>query len=344
VDLKITVKCELEGADKSYELTFREPEITIGSDDTNMVPIPDPQVSDWHARIEGRGEDIYFVDLGSTSGSVVDGRRVEPTGEAKLSPSSEIRISSYLLALSPPDRKEMDDTTSEKTSMVAMDMVKAILGSLSSDEEKPPVLEVLNDNEQGAKLTLGEEREYTLGREKSCDLVLKHWSISRRHAMVRRSGSGTTLMDLKSKNGVLLNGDRVTEPARMKSGDVISVGHTEVRFSVPGTGLTTSGVSIPAISDAATPSPEKSAPRAAARTPAKKESAPPSREEPARERVPDGTPEPPRETAPPARHQPSAERTLERETSFADYIPIILGIILLLAAAGVAVYLFVLKK
>jgi pSer/pThr/pTyr-binding forkhead associated (FHA) protein len=329
LDLKITVRCELEGAEKSYELEFSESEITIGSDPSNMVQIPDPQVSDWHARIENRGTDLYLVDLGSSSGTIVDGKNVAPTEEAKLTDSSEIRIADYHLRLSPPGH-ELNETTSEKTSMVAMDMVKAILGSVTDGEEEPPVFEVLNDAEAGTKLTLSEEREYRIGREKTCDLVLKHWSISRKHALLRRSGSEVSLMDLGSKNGVLLNGTRLEGSRRVSDGDVISVGHTEIRARIAGGLLSITGApSESGVSGSPRP-PESSAPRAESRseTPPRRAAETPRR------------PEPPRAEAPPPR---PPERRLERETSLADYVPIILGILLLLAAVGVAVYLFVLK-
>ena len=91
-----------------------------------------------------------------------------------------------------------------------MKMVKEVLGTLTGGDDDPPYLEVVNDDDEGARLDLAEDdTEYRIGREKVCDLILSHWSISRKHAMVRRKGSDVTLMDLGSKNGVLLNDDRL---------------------------------------------------------------------------------------------------------------------------------------
>jgi hypothetical protein len=74
-----------------------------------------------------------------------------------------------------------------------------------------------------------ENRVTVIGRSSECDITLADSNVSRRHAEIRRIGDGYSLVDLGSTNGTEVNGQRIQETALM-SGDVISVGTTEITF------------------------------------------------------------------------------------------------------------------
>ncbi|MGO9079314.1 MAG: FHA domain-containing protein [Streptosporangiaceae bacterium] len=73
-------------------------------------------------------------------------------------------------------------------------------------------------------LPAGPQSFFTIGREPGCDLRLADAGVSRRHAVLRRSGDGWLLSDLGSLNGTWLNGWRVTEPAPVQPGDRVCLG------------------------------------------------------------------------------------------------------------------------
>ena len=52
-------------------------------------------------------------------------------------------------ARSPDYDLKLDDTATEKTAMVAMKMVKEVLGTLTGGDDDPPYLEVVNDDDEG---------------------------------------------------------------------------------------------------------------------------------------------------------------------------------------------------
>jgi pSer/pThr/pTyr-binding forkhead associated (FHA) protein len=54
-------------------------------------------------------------------------------------------------------------------------------------------------------------------------------NASRRHAELRQEGSAYWLIDLDSTNGSNVNGRRVAR-AKLESGDVITIGSTELLF------------------------------------------------------------------------------------------------------------------
>ena len=68
-----------------------------------------------------------------------------------------------------------------------------------------------------------------IGRSLSADVVLEHSSVSRRHAMIVRRGERSVLLDDRSMNGVLVNGERASEVA-LDHGDEISLGRVVLRF------------------------------------------------------------------------------------------------------------------
>jgi hypothetical protein len=63
----------------------------------------------------------------------------------------------------------------------------------------------------------------TIGRSDDNDIVVTGGHVSRHHAEVRWDGARYVLNDLQSKNGVLLNGRRVTVPEPLQHDDVITL-------------------------------------------------------------------------------------------------------------------------
>lgn len=82
------------------------------------------------------------------------------------------------------------------------------------------------------------EREVViLGREIGADVRVNDQKVSRRHAMIVTSTNGSTgettytLRDFGSRNGTLLNGERISEEV-LQNGDKISIGEQILRFDL----------------------------------------------------------------------------------------------------------------
>jgi pSer/pThr/pTyr-binding forkhead associated (FHA) protein len=68
-----------------------------------------------------------------------------------------------------------------------------------------------------------------LGRSPSADIVLDHVTVSRRHAVLADEDGSTVLLDDRSRNGVLLNGERVGR-AVLRDGDLVHLGEVAMRY------------------------------------------------------------------------------------------------------------------
>jgi len=89
------------------------------------------------------------------------------------------------------------------------------------------LVEVCNGPQQGQRFEL--LADDVLGRVRSCAVVVKHASISRRHARIERAEDGWFLVDLESVNGIRAGGRRV-ERAPLLEGEEVALG--EVRLLV----------------------------------------------------------------------------------------------------------------
>lgn len=108
-----------------------------------------------------------------------------------------------------------------------------------------------------------------LGRGVDMDILLNNASISRRHAQIRRLIDGCLVEDIGSRNGVFVNGTRVTEQS-LADGDHVGLG--EMKFIFHRVGRTAdaapyraSGPATPVVTSAAGPANIQEAP--SARTP-----------------------------------------------------------------------------
>jgi hypothetical protein len=72
----------------------------------------------------------------------------------------------------------------------------------------------------------------TLGRSRSCDVVLEDPNVSRQHAELRPRGGSWVLTDLGSTNGSRLNGHPVERSEVVRPGDEIELGATVLRFEL----------------------------------------------------------------------------------------------------------------
>jgi len=70
----------------------------------------------------------------------------------------------------------------------------------------------------------------TFGRTEGNTIVLPTPKVSRRHAMIHEQDGEFWVVDLGSTNGVQVNGERVTHPVQLRSGDQIEMPGTSFTF------------------------------------------------------------------------------------------------------------------
>ncbi|HEY6003113.1 MAG TPA: FHA domain-containing protein, partial [Anaeromyxobacter sp.] len=80
------------------QFAFLKSPVRIGRSELNDLPLPQGFVSQWHAVIQFDENEIRYVDLGSTNGSIVEGARVGKNVVVTLQPGMQVTIGALKLA------------------------------------------------------------------------------------------------------------------------------------------------------------------------------------------------------------------------------------------------------
>jgi phosphoserine phosphatase RsbU/P len=92
--------------------------------------------------------------------------------------------------------------------------------------------EILIEHADGARQRYPVDKDrITIGRARESDIFLPDQWLSRHHAEIQRREGAFFLLDLGSKNGTLVNGERVRQQRRLQQGDVIALGEHYLTFS-----------------------------------------------------------------------------------------------------------------
>lgn len=72
--------------------------------------------------------------------------------------------------------------------------------------------------------------ENSLGRDKTCDIIIKDQTVSREHAVLFRRKEGWIISDTNSKSGTTINGEKIKGQAPVYIGDTISLGSNSFKL------------------------------------------------------------------------------------------------------------------
>lgn len=90
---------------------------------------------------------------------------------------------------------------------------------------------VLAGKYRGQKITLP-RTQFVIGRDGSCHLRPVSTDVSKFHCAIAHMDDRIVVRDLKSTNGTILNGKRITGTAKARDGDVLEVGPLKFMFQV----------------------------------------------------------------------------------------------------------------
>ena len=85
------------------------------------------------------------------------------------------------------------------------------------------ILKVLEGAKEGTKIAIKKEK-FLIGRSPKCHLCVGSTAVSRKHCAIRRNDAKATIEDLGSRNGTLINGNKIAAEEELKSGDEVTIG------------------------------------------------------------------------------------------------------------------------
>lgn len=118
----------------------------------------------------------------------------------------------------------------EKTEQLERSIIDERLEHTRTGGKKRACFVVMGGLDVGSVFNLDKD-VMVLGRDPSCDLMLKDDGISRRHVEVRRTGEDQlSIKDLNSTNGTFVDGERIQEATLLDGGKVLLGRRTVLKF------------------------------------------------------------------------------------------------------------------
>ncbi|MCX7943203.1 MAG: tetratricopeptide repeat protein [Deltaproteobacteria bacterium] len=250
------------------QVPLKWPEITIGRKEGNVIRLTERNVSRYHAKIVKDSQGIYIEDLDSYNGVKINGDRIHGRSFIKdgdiihigdykiilkfeqdrdeitqeLPPSVQRKLETTFQYAPTPVEQPQSDKVEEITP------VKKVLEPYyeTTAVVRPPNIQFAVQQQaqvipnSTARLVLFSghlpSQEFVLnktvmkiGRTEENDIVLDHKSISREHAQIIYENNVFKILDMKSANGVLVNGEQYAK-TELKNGDIIELGHLKLKF------------------------------------------------------------------------------------------------------------------
>src|SRR5581483_8623156 len=84
----------------SRKMRFSHSPVRIGRNQLNDLSLDTPFVSEWHGTIRFDNHSVAYFDLGSTNGSMLDGKRLTKNVAVELSEASRLQVGGLELSIS----------------------------------------------------------------------------------------------------------------------------------------------------------------------------------------------------------------------------------------------------
>ena len=187
-----------------------EKNFSIGKAKSNHLSLSDSSVDNLHAKIINRDDTFTLKDLGSKTGTYVNGTRIT---QRRIACGDTIQIGSVELEIIDPF---IDSQNLSQWSLIAD-------SSWLNGQEFP--------------LTFGSgSPRIVLGRATNCDIVIPGTHLSRQHADLLLQDNVLQIRDLGSANGTFVNDKRV-QASRLCAGDRIRLDVYSFKVFGPGISL-----------------------------------------------------------------------------------------------------------
>lgn len=182
----------------------------IGSSPAARVRLPASAAQPEHVRIDGA-----MWRTADASGAIGDGH--------------VFAIGSYRVRVAPAPAGTTP-TPPQRTESLARELMRSLLGAGAA-----PSLEVERGEHAGARRALAPpESLLVIGRGDAAGWAIPDGDLSKVHAEIRRSWDGVRVIDLESKNGTRVDGERVGEHgAELRDGALLELGKLALRYRDP---------------------------------------------------------------------------------------------------------------
>lgn len=209
----------LIGVALAFEEKAEKKEWTLGRDpDVADVVLEDPMVSRKHVIIRTTPEGFVLENLSSVNPATQNGMIIaEPVllqeGDIVQIGNTFFRFTETPLIASEPEEPAAPPED---------------FSTFVPPKESRWMIKVISGPNAGAEFSMKPSSTYILGKDPNvCDVVFQDLSVSRQHARVSVDDQENVFIeDLGSRNGVIINGELISDKRKLESEDLVGLGTT----------------------------------------------------------------------------------------------------------------------
>lgn len=190
------------------------------------------KIGDFH--LELRGDGLARRTEETTQRTTVPTERETTQPEVRMTSEETAPQAAVVTRPAKAHSKDVEAPAHEATAIIRLDTAELAGGKLSTQTLAGERAKLVCVSTQFA----GQQFEITksemvIGRTDENDIAIDHRSVSRHHAKIVVQNRRFRLVDLKSANGTLVNGEEYAQ-SELKRGDLVELGHVKFRFVPPG--------------------------------------------------------------------------------------------------------------
>jgi hypothetical protein len=224
---------------EATEKLFDQDVVTIGRDPGCEVTLDSMLVSRRHAEVRRNDAILAIVDLNTSNGTFVNGKRV--SGLTLLNDGDRIGLGKFQVHVhaatarafgSLPDMPvgdEGDDRLGGMTLQIAPDMARR-----AAEDAGRVKGYVILPRKGATELRLLVAESFLVGKGADCDLSLGGWFVPKKVALIVRGSDRYSLFNLSDSPKVLINNKPVTGRVALGDNDRIELYGHRIMFSQPG--------------------------------------------------------------------------------------------------------------
>jgi pSer/pThr/pTyr-binding forkhead associated (FHA) protein len=219
-------------------------EVSIGRSPDNALVIDNPAVSHYHARVFNEEGRMMLEDFGSMNGTFVNGQRVKMV---MLKPGDSVMVGKHTIVVS--DSRELDGFASGNAvaKTVAPKINETVMLDTKERREFLQKVRAVGESAQVAPARVKvatlvvrhgktNRQEYSLtdkltvvGKSALATVKLKAWFAPKVAAQINRREDNSYFIGAAGKTPSV-NGQPITHPTKLSSGDIIAVAGIEMEF------------------------------------------------------------------------------------------------------------------
>jgi type III secretion system YscD/HrpQ family protein len=204
----------------------------LGRDpESATIVLEDPTVSRKHVICRRTPEGYSIENLSSTNPAKLNGNIIVEPADLKEGDLVEIGGTGFRFS----EKAPMEKPKIEPIPAEGIEEPEIFEEVIEAEPLKTPftgytrwVIKVVSGPNSGAEFNLPTGSSKIVGKDpNTCDIILQDLSVSRQHARITIDANNHAVIeDLKSKNGVIVNGELIKEKKEILSQDLIALGTT----------------------------------------------------------------------------------------------------------------------